>query len=151
MFAHNADLTVLSIVKQTVIEYQVQVLQEFLHLQVFVVGQVVLDRAEVHRVLDDLQVVRDPQLYEVHGLEEDPCAWVFPQRCHQATGCLVPTLVDLGVFRDVGHWKGVQRGTIVNRSISEKIGQIGVLSKELLELFIGQGLVIAILEYSKHE
>ena len=49
---------------------------------VVVVLEPLLDGAEVHRLLDDLEVVRKTQLDCVHGIVEGPGVLVFPHDPH---------------------------------------------------------------------
>ena len=64
-----------------------------------------LDEAEVHGLLDDVEVVGNVQFLRVDWLVEYPRCVVLPQRVHQSFGSLVPAIVNLSLLR---HFRNVQ-------------------------------------------
>lgn len=72
MLAHYADLTVLSIVENTVVKNQLHIRQEVLNLYILIAVQVSFDSPEVHWSLDDVQIVWNAQFHVVNRLIEDP-------------------------------------------------------------------------------
>ena len=80
-------------------------MDEILHLSVLVSLQLLLDEAEVHGLLDDVEVVRNVQFLRVDWLVEYPRCVVFPQRVDQSFGGLIPAVVDLSLLR---HFRNVQ-------------------------------------------
>ncbi len=54
----------------------------------------VFDRAEVHRVLNDREVVRDAEFLQIHRLMEDPGLRTLPKGVQEALGCFVPVLIN---------------------------------------------------------
>lgn len=84
---HGADF---AIVENAVVKNEGHVAQEVLEFRVFVVVQLLLYCAEVHRVLNNVQVVRDVQFFPINRFVENPGVFVFPQKVYQSLGCLVP-------------------------------------------------------------
>lgn len=68
-------------------------LQKLLDTGVNVVLQILLDGAEVHGVLDVLEVVVNAfYLFGVHWLVEDKRTFVSPQGIHHSLGCFLPVV-----------------------------------------------------------
>lgn len=82
-----------------------------------------LDRTEVHGLLDDVEVVRDPKLDDVHWLVKDPGLRHFPEGRMQALRCLVPMVID---------WALIERDSVAQSWLeSEKL----LLVVEILRCF----------------
>lgn len=152
-FAHGAHLAVLAIVLQAVLEDEVQIVEEVLEFQVLVRVELLLDRTEVHWLLDDVKVVGDVQLLGIHRFVKDPCLMVLPNRCDHALGCLIPALINGLVFIDLGQFKRIDRCRGFSHILSghEVVCQLWVVCAELGPLFITQRLILSILEYLELE
>ena len=59
------------IVPHTVIEHQFHVPDKFLNIMVHIEGQLTLDRHEIHRLGNYLEVIVDPETTRVHRLVEE--------------------------------------------------------------------------------
>ena len=78
-FAHDANLTLLTIVLDAIFEHKVNIVEEFSELKILVIVQLILYRPEVHRLLNNLKVIRNVQFFGVYGVMEDPGLVMFPQ------------------------------------------------------------------------
>ena len=83
-------MAVFSIVLDAVIKHEIHIDDEVPEFQVLIRLELVLDRAEVHGLLDDVKVVRDVQLHRIHRLVEDPGLVVLPERVEQPLCSLIP-------------------------------------------------------------
>lgn len=150
---HRAHLAVLPVVLQAVLKHKVQIVEEVLELQVLVRVQLLLYRAEVHRLIDDVVVVRDVELLGVHWLVEDPSLVVLPDRLDHTLSRLVPAFIDgLGLI-DLGEDKLLDRGGRLLHFLcgTEVLSEVGVFCAELGPLVIAERLVLPILQYLKLE
>jgi len=147
--AHGAHLAVLAVVLQAVFEDEVQIVEEVLELQILVRVELLLDRAKIHWLLDDVKVVGDVQLLGIHRLVKDPSLMVLPNRCDHAFGCLIPALINGLVFIDLRQFKRIdgRRGFSYILSGHKIVCQFWVVCAKLSPFFITQWLILSILEY----
>lgn len=89
----------LSIVQDAVVEHKLYISNEVKRLQILVTIQLGFDGAKVHGFLDDVEVVRDIELYRVHWLMEDPRVLVLEERINDPLRSLVPVVVQHHVVR----------------------------------------------------
>lgn len=76
--ADLADIALVAIVEHAVGEHQQHVLHELLRVVVDIVQEFLADCPEVHRVLDDVEVIVDVELLRVHRLVEEVRALDLP-------------------------------------------------------------------------
>mmetsp|Transcript_1639 Transcript_1639/g.7166 ORF Transcript_1639/g.7166 Transcript_1639/m.7166 type:complete len:283 (-) Transcript_1639:1944-2792(-) len=82
-------LRLLGVVLRRVVERQLDVVGKVGQALVHATVQPLLDRAEVHGVLDDVMVVGQPERIRVHGHVEDPSVSVIHQLLQQRHGVLL--------------------------------------------------------------
>lgn len=92
--ADLANLTVLTVILNAVLEDQVHVVEEVLELQILIRVQLLLYRAEIHWLLNDLEVVRDVQLLRVNRFKEDPSLLQLHEVSHHSLCGFIPRIVD---------------------------------------------------------
>ena len=76
LFAHLAHACVLAVVHLAIVEGKFDVARKLDDVRVLLLLQFALNRAEIHRVPHDLQVVGNLQLLPIYGLQENPRALV---------------------------------------------------------------------------
>ena len=81
---HGDDVLPRLVVDVTVGEHLVEVLDALLRLPVVVVVKSLPDRAQIHRLLDDLEVVWESELDGVHREVEGPGVVMLPHGLHDA-------------------------------------------------------------------
>mmetsp|Transcript_16891 Transcript_16891/g.53539 ORF Transcript_16891/g.53539 Transcript_16891/m.53539 type:complete len:269 (-) Transcript_16891:500-1306(-) len=74
---HNADVTPSLVVQPAVVKHKADVLQDLERRGVLLPFQSFRDRAEVHGLLHDLEVVWEVKDHRVHGSVEGPCLAVL--------------------------------------------------------------------------
>lgn len=139
-------MAVFSIVLDAVIKHEIHIDDEVPEFQVLIRLELVLDRAEVHGLLDNVKVVWDVQLHRIHWFVEDPRLVVLPERVEQPLCSFVPRIVDLGLVSYLGNFKTVNRcrcklSILVSHEVLCKFGAI---LTELGPLFITQRLILTI-------
>ena len=87
---HRSNSTIFSIIQQTVVKYELHVVNELLQRVVMVSVQALLDSAEIDWILHHFVVVRDAQLLWVDWLMEDTCVVQPPELAQQSLGHLIP-------------------------------------------------------------
>ena len=92
--ADLANLTVLTVILNAVLEDQVHVVEEVLELQILIRVQLLLYRTEIHWLLNDLEVVRDVQLLRVNRFKEDPSLLQLHENSHNSLCSFIPRIVD---------------------------------------------------------
>lgn len=98
-FANFSDGVIFPIELAAVIEDELHVVEEFLHAMVVVSIKALLNSAEVHGVLYDIEVVGHIIFSRVDWVVEDPGLVELPKSRDQALGCFIPRLIDWSVFR----------------------------------------------------
>lgn len=73
------NLAALPVVLNTVLKDKVEIVEEVLKFEVLILLQLVFNCPKVHRVLDDVEVVRDVELLGINRLVEDPGLVVLPE------------------------------------------------------------------------
>ena len=63
-----------------------------------------LDRPEVHRLLNYHVVVRDAELLRVDWLMKDPRLRALPKGAYKTLGCPIPVVIDRGVLGGRTKW-----------------------------------------------
>ena len=91
--AHRSNSTIFSIIQQTVVKYELHVVNELLQRVVMVGVQALLDSSEIDWILHHFVVVRDAQLLWVDWLMEDSCVVQPPELAQQSLGYLIPGIV----------------------------------------------------------
>lgn len=82
-------------------------MNELLYLQVLILVEFALYCAQVHWVFDDIEVIRDVQLFRVYGLVENPRLLMLPQLIDHPLGCFLPAIDYRGLFRHRRHWNAL--------------------------------------------
>lgn len=72
------NLVLGAVVTHAVVEYQLHVIDELVHILVYVERQLFLDCPEVHRLLNYVEIVVDAVFAGVHGLVEEVAPFGFP-------------------------------------------------------------------------
>lgn len=70
-----SDLILASVVPHAVVEHQLHVINKFLNVMIDVEGQFLLDCAEVHGLVDDVEIVIDAVLARVHRFVKEVSAF----------------------------------------------------------------------------
>jgi hypothetical protein len=96
-FAHKANLGIFTVVKYTIIEYKLYIMQKLVHLHVLIVLKLLLHSTKVHRLLHYVKVIGNVELHRVNWLVENPGVLMLPKVAQESLGCFVPTIIDLDV------------------------------------------------------
>ena len=131
---------------------QLHVRHEILDIFILMVLQLVLNSRKVHRVLDNVRIVGDAQRHMVHWIAENVRLLVPLERLEDALGGLLPLIEDGSGVWHLWHLELGQRcGVLALLVHFEVLGDLWVLSLEVLILGIGHGRVEATLtQHSEH-
>jgi len=148
--AHDADLTVLSVVLNAVLEDEVHIVEEVLQLEVLIRVQFLLDEAKVHWLLNDVKIVGDVQLLRVDRLVEDPRLIMLPQGVYHALSGFVPAIVDLSMIRHIRDRKILYRSLWLCHPdcllILKVFSELGIFNAKLGPFLVIQRLILTILK-----
>lgn len=148
-FTHLADTSVLTVVELAIIEHQFHIIGELSDVRVFLLFQLLLNRAKVHRSFYNRWIVRDVQLLDVDWVMEDPCGLVLPKSLKHSLRCFLPVIINWGTFVDVRDSQLLNWTEICTFWRFQKVFcYIWVFDLELLKFLISQRFVVAALSES---
>lgn len=135
--AEHTRLRVRAVVPQTIAEDEYYIVQKLLYFLILVLLQLLFYRGEVHRLLDDLEVVGDLELLGVHGLVEDPGGRHFRHALDHSGGGLLPVIEDCAELLVVlALWHGYRLDICL---VEEILGQFRMVHRQLLEFRLRNG------------
>ena len=141
-----ANLTLSAIIKFTIIEHQLHVIDELLNLRIFLVLDIGPYRAKVHGIFNYLMIVWNLQRLHIDCLTENVGLGVLKYVGDDSEGCLLPLIKDRGTLRHFRHCQIANLKQVFALLIDfEVFGQLRVVCLEVLKLCIGHWLIMTIL------
>lgn len=100
-----ADFALCAIVDAAIIKYKLHVLHEILNAPILVIPQLLLNRGEVHRVFDQLRIVRDVQFLIVDWVGKYVSLLVALNHSEHPLSGFLPLIENWSVIRHLRHLK----------------------------------------------
>lgn len=101
LLAHLSDMTMFTIVENAVVEHQLDIMDEILHLGIFIGLKILLDCSKVHWFLNDIKVIRDVIFHRIYWFMKKKSLRVLPEYIQQSLGCFIPAIIYRGILRNI--------------------------------------------------